>query len=1091
MPAVHAPAPDGDPETASDASLPTRIPDFRALFEALPGLCLVMDHHLRIVALSDLYARALGIRREDVVGRGVAELYSENFVQTETGAVQNFLNSLQRVLAERTAHLMPVQRHDLRRSAADGGGSEVRYWGAHNSPVLAADGSVAWIIHCLENVTAKVTGCNGAGGHDTPPFVDVRATLQTLLRKALESKAEADQARLELNLLNLRLRALVNSLPLGIAFSDDTTNRRITGNPALLAMFEASPGDNISPSAEESLAAGRKVRYFKNGREALPGELPLQRAVATNVVIEPEVFEVVLPSGRRWLAECSGAPVRDEQGAVVAGLVIVRDVTQQRKDAEHIRLLGTCVAQLDDAVLITEASPNEPGPRIVYVNDAFTKHTGYTRAEALGRSPRFLQGPKTDRAELDRIRVALQEQRAIIAELINYRKNGEEFSLELRINPVVDADGHCTHFVAVQRDVTARKRQEELLRRREFQLHSFVQHAPAALAMFDRQMNYVAASQNWIDDFIPAREEFIGRSHYEVSHAMPERWKEIHQRTLRGETVNCDEESLTMPDGGTFWVQWSCSPWFDDDGQVGGIIILTKNISAQKAAESARRRSEDRLRFALESLRFGTFEIDCITGAEQWSPIEYQLLGLKPGEFPAHSETLFRLIHPDDLGRVRSEFAAALASGLLNSEFRIVRPDGLERWLAARGSLSGDLGPNGKPISFFGFMADTSDSKSVALALDQSRLQMEGILRSAMDAIISIDPDQRILLFNRAAEELFGCPERDALGTSVERFIPAMFRARHSDHIRRFGESSSAGRRMHYLDTVRGLRADGSEVPLEGSISQFDVAGRKIYTVILRDITERRILEREVLEIGAHEQRRIGQDLHDDVCQWLSGAEFLSVALAKNLAVTTPTLAGRAEELASIVRQALARTRALAHGLVPSVIESGGLHGVLAELVAVTAATFRIRCQFDAAPTVIPPIGRPALELYHIAQEALNNAVRHGGADTVVIRLDQVGDRLVMTVRDNGRGLPPAGTMRKGMGLRTMRYRARLIAGTLELRPAPGGGTEVICSLPSAPTSADITGDNRNPTPLVPSESFSHGNPTQGPQDPPHSFQPS
>ncbi|WP_324778589.1 bifunctional diguanylate cyclase/phosphodiesterase [Thiobacillus sedimenti] len=135
------------------------------------------------------------------------------------------------------------------------------------------------------------------------------------------------------------------------------------------------------------------------------------------------------------------------------------DARGDRVARQHLALLEASVARLNDIVLITEADPcDEPGPRIVFVNDAFERITGYRREEVLGRSPRFLQGPLTDRRELDRIRAAIAKHEPVHSELINYTKAGTPVWLELDIVPVADAGGRTTHFVAVQRDITERKR---------------------------------------------------------------------------------------------------------------------------------------------------------------------------------------------------------------------------------------------------------------------------------------------------------------------------------------------------------------------------------------------------------------------------------------------------------------------------------------------------------------------------------------------------------------------------------------------------------------------------------------------------------
>jgi len=144
--------------------------------------------------------------------------------------------------------------------------------------------------------------------------------------------------------------------------------------------------------------------------------------------------------------------------------VYFRDVTQRRLADAQLHLLQTATARINDIILITEAEPlDEPGPRILFVNDAFERRTGYQREEVIGQTPRLLQGPATQRHELDRIRTALEQWRPVRAELINYTKDGSSFWLELDITPLFDEAGRCTHWVAIQRDITERKQIEEQL----------------------------------------------------------------------------------------------------------------------------------------------------------------------------------------------------------------------------------------------------------------------------------------------------------------------------------------------------------------------------------------------------------------------------------------------------------------------------------------------------------------------------------------------------------------------------------------------------------------------------------------------------
>lgn len=293
-------------------------------------------------------------------------------------------------------------------------------------------------------------------------------------------------------------------------------------------------------------------------------------------------------------------------------------------------------------------------------------------------------------------------------------------------------------------------------------------------------------------------------------------------------------------------------------------------------------------------------------------------------------------------------------------------------------------------------------------------------------------------------------PAAAAIGTMIDRFIPHRHLAAHAAHIRRFEQTGVTGRRMGNFAPLSALRADGEEFPIEASISRIEVGGKKLGTVILRDITERLRLEREVLEVGAHEQRRIARDLHDDVGQWLAGTELLCSAMAEKVRASSPETAAKISQIGANVREALARTRMLARGLIPAVLETHGLAQALTDLTEVAAKMYRITCRYEgpeAAPATDEVTG---LHLYRIAQEAITNAVRHGSARTVVVSLASGDDRLTATlgVTDDGTGMPETPPTGSGMGLRNMRYRAATIGGALHIGPRAAGGTTVMCAFP-------------------------------------------
>jgi PAS domain S-box-containing protein len=193
----------------------------------------------------------------------------------------------------------------------------------------------------------------------------------------------------------------------------------------------------------------------------------------------------VRKDGRVIYASTSIRCVRKADASIDYFVTLVQDITERKQAEERLRLLESVAVNAKDAIVITEAEPIcEPGPRIIYVNDAFTRMTGYSSEEVVGKTPRILRGPKTERAQLDKLRTALENSQPTVVELIDYRKDGSEFWVEISVVPVANAEGWYTHWVSIQRDITERKRAEqesaELIREQAARLEAEIQERKSA-----------------------------------------------------------------------------------------------------------------------------------------------------------------------------------------------------------------------------------------------------------------------------------------------------------------------------------------------------------------------------------------------------------------------------------------------------------------------------------------------------------------------------------------------------------------------------------------------------------------------------------
>ena len=334
--------------------------------------------------------------------------------------------------------------------------------------------------------------------------------------------------------------------------------------------------------------------------------------------------------------------------------------------------------------------------------------------------------------------------------------------------------------------------------------------------------------------------------------------------------------------------------------------------------------------------------------------------------------------------------------------------------------------------------------KRAESALRDSEERLRAILETAVEGIITIDERGIIESLNPAAEKIFGYQAQEVVGKNVKVLMPAPYRDEHDGYLANYLRTSRA-RIIGIGREVVGLRKDGTVFPMDLSVSEVRLAHKRLFTGFVRDISDRKRLEREVLQISDLEQRRIGQDLHDGLCQQLAGIELMSEVLEQNLSRKSKTEAAQAAKIAEGVRAAIGDTRMLARGLSPVDVESNGLMSALQELASNTEKLFHVACRFECPQPVLVDNHAAATHLYRIAQEAINNAIKHGKARVIAVRLTVQSNQASLTVTDDGRGFVVKPEQTSGMGLRIMKYRAGMIGATLEIRRANGRGMLVAC----------------------------------------------
>ncbi|MFZ2651415.1 MAG: PAS domain-containing sensor histidine kinase [Burkholderiaceae bacterium] len=346
-------------------------------------------------------------------------------------------------------------------------------------------------------------------------------------------------------------------------------------------------------------------------------------------------------------------------------------------------------------------------------------------------------------------------------------------------------------------------------------------------------------------------------------------------------------------------------------------------------------------------------------------------------------------------------------------------------------------------------------------ALELSEARLRGIFESANDAIITADESQTVVMANPAAGAMFRCPLESMLGAPLERFIAQRHREAHRHYVQVFGESEVNARPMARKANAFGLRSDGVEFPIDAAISQLKVGGQRLYTVMLRDVTELKRTQSALLNSYAglqrlflaldraqeNERKRIALELHDDLQQTLA-AISINVAALGDRAHAGTALAPILAELNDLAASAIESTRRIVSALRPQILEDLGLVAALEVLARQFGQRNAINCEFEAQGDAGPQLlAAPALatSLYRVAQEALNNVAKHAHASQVRILLASAADgRVVLSISDNGIGMSASDRHKPdSFGLAGMHERVHALGGELRVDSSPGSGTVV------------------------------------------------
>jgi PAS domain S-box-containing protein len=387
--------------------------------------------------------------------------------------------------------------------------------------------------------------------------------------------------------------------------------------------------------------------------------------------------------------------------AITQSLIADARATQADENSATRQKLALIVDTTADAIVAMDLDG-----RIASWNHAAETLFGYTAPEAIGQGIGLLIAPlpalpagESARGLFD---LALAG-RTVRKDTVRATKDGAVVDVAITAAPITAPNGQVIGTSAIYRDIRDRKYAEILLR-------SFVEYAPAAIAMFDVEMRFLAASQRWIDDYRLNGKVIVGRTHYEVFPEGPVHWKDIHRRALAGETIKAAEELVEIGGRAPMWLQWEIRPWTSVTGKIEGVVLFTENITARKLVEEKLRGREEWLRVTAQAANIGFSVFDYATQSVRGSPEFFRFFEMAPTDDPMPIRRIRSRYHPDDQALIETDLERSISTGKpLVRDRRIMLADGQIRWVHVVSETRRDKA--GKAIARFGATVDITDRK--------------------------------------------------------------------------------------------------------------------------------------------------------------------------------------------------------------------------------------------------------------------------------------------------------------------------------------------------------------------------------------------
>ncbi|MEZ4671328.1 MAG: PAS domain S-box protein [Anaerolineae bacterium] len=655
-------------------------------------------------------------------------------------------------------------------------------------------------------------------------------TERTLFTEALVSSEE-------------KYRSLVNSSDAAISMVD-ANGQYLYLNEICTIPFGVRPEELVGKNVYDLFPLPEADKIMADVKQVI--------AQDTGITLESEV---TLKGEPCWF-KTSIQPVRDTAGKPYAAQIYAMEITSIKRAEAALRASELRYRSIveDQTELICRYDTNFC---LTFGNAAYCRSFGLSPEEIVGKSIFDKIPPEEHETARDYLRSLTVENPMAVSVHHSIQPDGSRRWVEWKDRAIFDDNGAIVEYQGVGRDITEQKSAENALFESEQRLRLFIEHAPAAITMLDKNMVVLAASRRWIEDYRLGESNIVGRSHYDLFPEIPERWKEIHRRCLAGTVEKHDKDPFSRADGKLDWVRWEIHPWRHSNGEIGGILLFSEVITDRVNAEKILRASENRYRQMFEVHGLPKLIIDPEGGGiVDANPAAAQFYGHDVDTLKSLTIFDVNLSPPDE---VREKMQHALDKKMLSCDFihrgANARPRNVE-------IFTGLVEQDNKKLLYSiitdvteKVMAETALQETLDLLeqrvaertaeLERSKERIEAIFNHSGDGILLIDVNEGLRQANVAFVEMFGLGNAGYFGSALSEY----FQPDNAAIIIRQLSAVVQSRQTTSVE-ARAKRADGSGFDVEISFAPVDGADKAVTNIvcIIRDVSQRKDSERALRE---------------------------------------------------------------------------------------------------------------------------------------------------------------------------------------------------------------------------------------------------